>query len=101
MNKQLIGILILLTAIQINFGCKKEQSLVRIDIKSSRGFVLLDDNIIRTPAAFLWATGSKHHIHSNGSRTSDWVDVTIYREQNKELTQAGRGQVDFIYEVKP
>jgi hypothetical protein len=101
MNNRFKSLLILLTAIQINFACKKESSLVRIDIESSRGYVLVNESLARTPTTFYWPIGSKYHISSLGAWTGDWVEVIIYRESNKELTQNNRGKVDFIYEVQP
>jgi hypothetical protein len=102
MNNRFKPLLIILTAIQINIGCKKEQSeLVRIDIESSRGYVLVQGSLVHTPTTFYWPIDSRHEISSLGSWTGDLVKVSIYKELKLDVKHERKGQVVFTYEVQP
>jgi hypothetical protein len=103
MNNRFKSLLILLTAIQINFACKKQDecTMKRIEIISSRGYVLIDGKQVNSPALFYWHIGAKHEISSLGSWTGDLVRISVYKELELDVKHEKSGQVVFTYEVQP
>jgi hypothetical protein len=105
MNNQLLRILILLTAIQINFACKKADeehcNMVRVEIYSSRNYVLVDNVQVLTPALFYWKVGKKVELSALGSWDRDLVKISVFKELIKDTTFENFGQVKVVYEVQP
>ncbi len=105
MNTQLLRVLILLAAIQINFACKKTDeehcNMVRVEIYSSRNYVLVDNVQVSTPALFYWEVGKKVELSTLGSWTGDLVKISVFKELIKDTTFENFGQVKVVYEVQP
>jgi hypothetical protein len=75
--------------------------MVRVEIFSSRNYVLVDNVQVSTPALFYWEVGKKVELSTLGSWTGDLVKISVFKELIKDTTFENFGQVKVVYEVQP
>ena len=96
---------ILSTLTIVFFGCKKEsnqeKAIHRIEIRSSRFYVNLNNNIVRTPAVYYFKVGERLSMDVVGMYDGDLVTLTILKNDVEDKVFRELGGLKVVYEVQP